>query len=173
MWPSHGKTNRAGFRVTLRVQPLREQENGRLEATPEPYGRTLSRRSKSSASQGAQADASAAIGPQIFNSASERRAVSCDAATRSRTKRVRLRAADLAAHARTAIQRRGDFNGLEGPARPMHRAGQAVSLSISRTLSVSSLLRIASSTSTSARFASRAWASACWARNSAATCLSI
>src|SRR5215813_5077930 len=72
MWRSHGKTNRAGFRVTLRVQPLSEQENRSLEAAPELYGRTLSRHSKSNASQGAQTDMCASIELQIFDNASER-----------------------------------------------------------------------------------------------------
>jgi hypothetical protein len=37
MWPSHGKRKRAGFRVTLRAQPSREQKIKAL-ATPELYG---------------------------------------------------------------------------------------------------------------------------------------
>jgi hypothetical protein len=60
MWPSHGKSNRAGFRVTLRVQPSREQKIEAL-ATPELYGQTVTRHALSGASQRAQANARAAI----------------------------------------------------------------------------------------------------------------
>jgi hypothetical protein len=60
MWPSHGKRIRAGFRVTLRAQPSREQKIEAL-ATPELYGQTVTRHPPSGASQRVQGDARAAI----------------------------------------------------------------------------------------------------------------